>query len=114
MSQALQGATFHIEHIIPLAHGGLTEISNLALACPSCNLHKADRVSVVDSDTAVETQLFHPRIDLWTAHFEWDGYLVCGKTPTGRVTTNALQLNHHRRLLIREAEAGFGLYPPHR
>ena len=36
MSQSLQGATFHIEHILPRSHGGTTHLANLALACPGC------------------------------------------------------------------------------
>lgn len=32
MHQSLQGATFHIEHIIPQAKGGSSELPNLALA----------------------------------------------------------------------------------
>ena len=48
MHQSLQAATFHIEHVRLLALGGQSSIENLALACPSCNLHKADRVSAID------------------------------------------------------------------
>ena len=48
MSQRLQGAAFHIEHIRPIVLGGETCLDNLAIACPSCNLHKADRISAVD------------------------------------------------------------------
>ena len=35
MHQALQGATFHVEHILPTSAGGSDELSNLAWACPS-------------------------------------------------------------------------------
>lgn len=34
---------FHIDHIIPLANGGKTELSNLILACARCNTSKNDR-----------------------------------------------------------------------
>jgi 5-methylcytosine-specific restriction endonuclease McrA len=40
MHQALQGATFHVEHIVPSSRGGPTELRNLAWACPGCNLRK--------------------------------------------------------------------------
>ena len=40
MHQSLQGATFHVEHVIPRCLGGTSEFGNLAWACPSCNLHK--------------------------------------------------------------------------
>ena len=36
LSQEGQAATFHIDHIIPLAAGGDTSTDNLALACVSC------------------------------------------------------------------------------
>lgn len=38
MHQSLQGATFHVEHIIPRCRGGRSELENLAWCCPSCNL----------------------------------------------------------------------------
>lgn len=34
---------FHVDHIIPLAKGGAHEVTNLCIACPSCNLRKAAR-----------------------------------------------------------------------
>lgn len=46
MHQSLQGATFHLEHAVPRSAGGTDELDNLALACPSCNLHKADRTKI--------------------------------------------------------------------
>ncbi len=39
---------FHIDHKIPLAKGGLHEVSNLQLTHPSCNLRKKDRLQVID------------------------------------------------------------------
>lgn len=34
---------WHIDHVIPLARGGMHEIGNLVIACASCNLRKHDR-----------------------------------------------------------------------
>jgi hypothetical protein len=113
MHQSLQGATFHVEHIIPRSRGGQTQLDNLAWACPSCNLHKANRVEVIDADTGNQVPLFNPRLDNWQAHFRWDGYRVVGHTPTGRATIAALDLNHSRRVQIRQAEELFALFPPH-
>ena len=31
---------FHVDHVMPLARGGLHEIENLAISCPPCNLSK--------------------------------------------------------------------------
>jgi hypothetical protein len=112
MHQSLQGATFHVEHIIPICLGGLTVLDNLALACPGCNLHKASRVEAPDPDTTQTVPLFNPRTHNWTEHFRWQGYLLLGTSPTGRATVWALDLNHSRRLLIRQAEELFKLFPP--
>jgi hypothetical protein len=111
MHQSLQAATFHIEHVRPLALGGQSSIENLALACPSCNLHKADRVSAIDPATGVSAPLFNPREHRWSEHFTWHAAAVAGITAIGRATVHALQLNHPRRLKVREAEARFGLFP---
>lgn len=40
LSQVGQAATFHIDHVIPIAAGGGTVAANLALACVSCSLYK--------------------------------------------------------------------------
>jgi HNH endonuclease len=113
MHQSLQGATFHIEHIIPQSIDGLETADNLALACPSCNLGKSDRVRVPDPDTDREVPLFNPRRDRWVDHFAWqEGWRVVGLTPSGRATIAALNLNHPRRIRIREAEEWFNLFPP--
>src|SRR5712691_1174755 len=81
MHQSLQGATFHVEHIVPQSRGGQTQLNNLAWACPSCNLHKANRLESIDPDTGHQVPLFHPRVDNWHTHFRWDGYRVVGATP---------------------------------
>ncbi len=112
MHQALQGATFHVEHIIPTASGGADELSNLAWACPSCNLKKSNRLTVIDPETEQAVALFNPRMDRWEDHLVWLGYTVIGRTPVGRALVAAFDLNHPRRVLIREAEEHFDLFPP--
>ncbi|HJT76937.1 MAG TPA: HNH endonuclease [Gemmataceae bacterium] len=112
MHQALQGATFHLEHILPSSRGGSTDLDNLAWACPGCNLHKSDRTEALDPDTAVVVRLFNPRTDSWSEHFELQGYQIVGRTPVGRATVRLLGLNHPRRVLIRQAEEVFHLFPP--
>jgi hypothetical protein len=111
MHQALQGGTFHVEHILPTSRGGPSSMENLAWSCPGCNLRKSDRIEAPDPDSGAIVPLFHPRSDSWPEHFEWDGYLLVGRTPTGRATVFVLDLNHPRRLLIRQAEELFGLFP---
>ena len=112
MHQALQGATFHVEHIIPTSAGGSDEPTNLAWACPSCNLKKSNRLTAVDPETETVAPLFNPRTDRWQDHFVWLGHIVVGRTSVGRPLVAAFDLNHRRRRLIREAEEHFGLFPP--
>jgi hypothetical protein len=112
MHQSLQGATFHVEHIVPASRGGLSTLENLAWCCPSYNLHKSDRSHAVDPDTVQLAPLFHPRHDDWSEHFAWLDYRVSGRTASGRATIAALKLNADRRLLIRRAEEQFNLFPP--
>jgi hypothetical protein len=112
MHQSLQGATFHIEHVIPRSHGGSDDAQNLAWSCPSCNLHKSDRITVQLTGSNHQVALFNPRTDNWPDHFEWDDYQIIGRTEVGAATVDALDLNHERRLKIRQAEQLFGLFAP--
>jgi hypothetical protein len=112
MHQSLQGATFHLEHIVPLSKGGRTELSNLAIACPGCNLAKSDRISARDPVTGKSSPLYHPRDDRWASHFRFNSTELVGLTVVGRTTIAAFGLNHPRRRRIREAEQMFGQFPP--
>jgi hypothetical protein len=112
MDQGLQGASFHVEHVTPRCAGGATELSNLAMACPSCNLRKADRTSAIDPQSGDRVALFHPVRQTWSTHFRLMGYRIEGLTPVGRATVAALDLNNPRRQRIRAAEQNLGLFPP--
>ena len=111
MVQVIQGATFHIEHIIPRSKGGRTILENLALACPSCNFHKADHTQSQDPETEQVVSLFHPQQDNWPEHFRFEGSKIVGITPMGRATVALLDFNSERRLLIRAIERALGLPP---
>jgi HNH endonuclease len=112
MHQALQGATFHVEHIKPRARGGQSDLDNLAWCCPACNLHKSDRTEARDHETGELVPFFNPRLDTWSNHFCWEDFHVAAKTATGRATMVILDMNHPRRVRIRRAEEVFGLFPP--
>src|SRR5262245_59181195 len=84
---------YHIEHIIPKQHGGDDDPSNLALACSNCNFHKGPNLAGIDPVTKQMVALFHPRNETWADHFEADGPVIFGKTPTGRVTVYVLNMN---------------------
>lgn len=112
MHQSLQGATFHIEHVIPVSLGGADALSNLVLACPGCNLNKSSKIDAIDPQSGNRVPLFHPLADAWDKHFEICEYRILGKTDVGRATVNTLKLNHERRLRVRLAEELFDLFPP--
>lgn len=114
LAQEGQEATFHIDHIMPVAAGGPTVLENLALACVSCSLRKAARRSGLDPETGRSIPLFHPRRQRWADHFRWQGVEVLGLTATGRATIAALQLNRPLILAIRAEEAARGRHPPPR
>jgi len=112
LAQEGQEATFHIDHIKPRAAGGETSAENLALACVSCSLRKEARRSALDPQSGRRVSLFHPRQQRWADHFRWDGLVVIGRTPTGRATLEALQMNRPMILAIRQEEMVFGRHPP--
>jgi hypothetical protein len=112
LSQEGQEATFHIDHIVPRVAGGPTVAENLALACVSCSLRKEARRSASDPLTGRRVALFHPRRQRWADHFQWHGVTVVGRTPTGRATVVALQMNRSLILAIRQEEADRGRHPP--
>jgi hypothetical protein len=100
---------FHIEHVIATQHGGTNGPDNLALACAWCNLVKGPNISSVDPVSGKLTRLYHPRKDVWKAHFHRVGPRVEGKTPIGRATVHLLRMNEPdtvdlRRLLIQLGE----------
>jgi hypothetical protein len=114
LAQEGQEAVFHIDHITPVSAGGPTVLENLALACVSCSLHKADHRSGRDPETGRSIPLFHPRRQRWANHFEWQGVRAVGLTPTGRATIATLRMNRPSILIIRAEEAARGRHPPPR
>jgi 5-methylcytosine-specific restriction endonuclease McrA len=55
-------ARLEIEHIIPVSKGGSSEESNLWLACPICNSHKAGKIEAIDPVTDEVVALFDPSL----------------------------------------------------
>lgn len=86
---------FSVEHIVPLARGGMHDLENLAWACQGCNSRKYVAIAALDPVTGQTVPLYHPRRDRWVEHFAWheDDTLIIGLTPTGRATVEKLQLN---------------------
>lgn len=113
-SERLTGIPLAVDHIIPVAAGGLTEESNLWLACRPCNEFKGTQVQAQDPATSQVVSLFNPRTQTWHTHFAWspDGTLVVGLTATGRATVAALQLNHDLIVEARRQWVKVGWHPP--
>lgn len=112
LSQEGQEATFHIDHVMPVAHGGKTHLDNLALACVSCSLRKAARLEAVDPHTGQSVPLYNPRRQPWETSFRWQSVRLIGQTETGRATVEALAMNRPLALAIRKEEALLGRHPP--
>ncbi|MCX6028283.1 MAG: HNH endonuclease signature motif containing protein [Chloroflexi bacterium] len=113
-SEKWQYVRFTVDHIIPMKRGGLGISDNLALACFHCNRRKGDHVTAEDPVSGMEVRLFNPRQDAWAEHFVWstDGLRIVGRTPTGRATITALEMNRSWAVSIRAADRVVGRHPP--
>jgi HNH endonuclease len=49
--QAGSAYTFHLDHVLPRAKGGIAVLENLALACALCNGVKREKVTATDPRT---------------------------------------------------------------
>jgi hypothetical protein len=111
---ALHPGPFEIEQAIPTQHGGSTSLGNLAYACLHCNRHKGPNLSGIDRATSRTklVRLFNPRRHKWERHFRWEGPLLVGRTPIGRVTVSVLAMNDPVRLALRQQLLDEGVFPP--
>lgn len=103
-----------IEHLIPKASGGESAKENLWLACRECNAHKSAKTKVVDNLTGKTVNLFNPRTQNWNEHFEFskDKTEIIGKTPCGRATVEALQINNFYQTTARSIWVEMNKFPP--
>lgn len=113
--QAATGITFHLEHIVPRSQGGVTELPNLALSCPGCNLAKAERTAGRD-ETGQRQLLFNPRdyepwLLGWHLHFVLDrgSGLIVPHTTVGKETVETLRMNAELRQFARKLQIQIGL-----
>ena len=113
-SKKISGLALQFEHLCPESAGGKTERENLWLACSRCNSHKSDREFAIDSESGEEFRLFNPRRDDWEGHFMWiDGDAkILGKTPIGRATVEALQMNGPLIVAAKKLWVQWNMHPP--
>ena len=100
--EALAELPFHIDHIVAEQHGGQSTLENLALSCCYCNRYKGPNLSGIDPNSGKIVALFHPRQQIWTRHFSWDGTQLRGKTAAGRATIQVLQINRPEAVAVRQ------------
>jgi hypothetical protein len=105
--------TFEVEHIHPRASGGDDSPENLALACESCNLHKAMVTAGWDETEAREVALFDSRRDQWEEHFlvSEETAEIIGRTGKGRVTVQRLKMNSAFQIRARRHWMRLDLFP---
>jgi hypothetical protein len=104
---------FEVEHVVPLALGGVDNETNWALACRSCNVYKGTRVQCLDPETKIEVPLYHPRWEIWQEHFVVNTTTaeIIGLTPTGRATIVCLRINSQPQRLARQQWIRLGVFP---
>lgn len=103
-----------IDHVWPIAKGGLDTEDNLCLACELCNQHKWTKTDHADPLTGKHVALFNPRKQQWAEHFAWteDGTKIIGLTDCGRATVDALKLNNDLAVTVRKNWVLAGWHPP--
>jgi hypothetical protein len=83
----------HIEHIKPRQHGGNDDDDNLAVSYAYCNFVKGPNIAAEDPSSLKMVRLYHPRHDVWAAHFQVRGLEIVGLTAVGRATATLLHFN---------------------
>lgn len=113
-SPEVVGIPMVVDHIIPLAAGGTSDIENLCLACYRCNEFKAARLDAPDPLTGEVVPLFNPSSHAWRDHFAWseDGLRIVERTACGRATVEVLRLNNDWLVRARRIWIVAGLHPP--
>lgn len=103
---------FHIDHIVPIKHGGTNDLDNLCFSCFQCNAYKGSNMAAADPVTGEATFLFNPRKQIWDEHFRIEATAaLTGKTPQGRVTIAVMRINEEARVQYRQLAMSIGEYP---
>jgi hypothetical protein len=92
---------FHVEHVIARQHGGGNDEVNLCWSCSRCNLHKGPNIASLDPATGTIAELFNPRTQKWSDHFQLHNAVIIGLTPPGRATARVLNMNDDGRVDLR-------------
>jgi len=76
-------------------------------------LVKGDRITAIDPETKRRVRLFNPRNEKREEHFRWNNKYtkLIGRTPKGRATIIALNVNHASLVQGRWFWLASGLFP---
>ena len=85
-------------------------MDNLALSCMHCNRRKGPNIAGKDPVTGEIIHLFHPRMDIWGDHFEWNGPDLVGRTKIGSATIQVLAINDPAFRAVRVALRDEGIW----
>ncbi|MBY0528294.1 MAG: HNH endonuclease [Gemmataceae bacterium] len=102
--------SFHVEHVVAKQHGGTDDPELLCLACAECNWAKGPNLAGLFGGKLY--RLFNPRKQSWRRHFSWEHTLLIGKSFSGKVTVQVLNINAPSRVMLRENLLFEGRFPP--
>jgi hypothetical protein len=103
---------FHVEHVVAVSHQADDSVTNLAWACPRCNLKKGPNLSTIDPQTGRQVELFNPRTMTWADHFTLQEAMIVGVTACGRGTSRLFDMNQEARMNLRRALIEKGEFQP--
>lgn len=113
-AESLTVAIFEIDHIVPYVLVGESTITNLCLACPTCNRFKGIHTVAKDPQLNENVLLFHPVHQKWEDHFAWneDYSEIIGLTSTGRATIELMRMNRPQMVRLRKMWVSLNEHPP--
>jgi HNH endonuclease len=111
--EQLLGMPLEVDHIIPEAASGKSELANVCLCCRTCNSDKGRHIYARDPLAGGQVRIFHPRRQQWTRPFAWSavGVRLIGLTASGRAMIEALQMNNHLIAYLRQLWIALCLHP---
>ena len=101
--------SFHVEHVVAKQHGGTDDADILCFACAECNWAKGPNLAGLLGGKLYP--IFNPRKQSWKRHFRWDNTILVGKTFSGKVTVQVLNINEPSRVMLRENLLFEGRFP---
>jgi hypothetical protein len=102
--------SFHVEHVVAKQHRGGDDANNLCYACAECNWAKGPNLAGLLGRKLYP--LYNPRTQNWNRHFRWEQTVLVGKTKSGIVTVQVLNINDPSRVMLRENLLFEGRFPP--